>query len=90
MSAFPLIPLRTLRQSLRLVWRGSRPWPLYYLIILVVQAILPLAGLYLTKLLVDSVVAQAGVVAPPFSEVAVYIGLLAAVWLLGSACRRSR
>ena len=44
-------------RGLGLVWNVARPWTIAWLILLVLQGLLPAATVYLTKLLVDSVVA---------------------------------
>ncbi|MEC4896288.1 MAG: ABC transporter ATP-binding protein [Oscillatoria sp. PMC 1051.18] len=44
--------------ALRLVWQSSPRWTIIRLILLVIQSILPLIGLYLTKLIVDTIAAS--------------------------------
>jgi ATP-binding cassette, subfamily B, bacterial len=48
--------LSYLPRTLRLVWAASRNWTLVWGVLLIVQGLLPAAVVYLTKLLVDSVV----------------------------------
>jgi ATP-binding cassette subfamily B protein len=45
-----------LYRGLGLVWNVARPWTIAWLILLTLQGLLPAATVYLTKLLVDSVV----------------------------------
>jgi ATP-binding cassette subfamily B protein len=72
-----------------LVWRSSPAWTLASGGLVLVQGVLPLASLYLVKLVVDAV--AAGLESPgadgSFSRVAVLIGWAAGVAFLGSLCR---
>jgi len=56
-----------LRRALDLVWQSARNWAIASLILMVIQAILPLAVLYLIKLTVDAI--TAGISAPDKSAV---------------------
>lgn len=47
-------------QALQLIWRAARRWTLAWLILLCIQALLPAAFVYLSRLLVDGLVATAG------------------------------
>jgi ATP-binding cassette subfamily B protein len=58
-SQTPTLRLAHLRFSLRLVWASSRTWTLVLVGLVVVQGLLPLATLYIIKLLVDAVAAGA-------------------------------
>jgi ATP-binding cassette, subfamily B, bacterial len=49
-----------LRRAVQLVWRGSARWTLVGLGLGVAQAVLPLAGLYLLKRIIDAIVVVAG------------------------------
>ena len=49
--------LSYLPRTLRLVWNATRNWTLAWSVLLVVQGLLPAAAVYLTKVLVDSLVA---------------------------------
>lgn len=49
--------LTYLPQTLRLIWAAARGWTLAWTVLLVVQGLLPAATVYLTRLLVDSLVA---------------------------------
>ena len=51
------IQLTYLPQTLRLIWAAARGWTLAWTVLLVVQGLLPAATVYLTRLLVDSLVA---------------------------------
>jgi len=73
----------------RLVWRAAPGWTLVNLMLVVVQGLLPLAGLYLMKRIVDAVagaVASLGGAAS-FEPVAIWILLAGAVALLTAVCR---
>ncbi|HEY9667300.1 MAG TPA: ABC transporter ATP-binding protein [Coleofasciculaceae cyanobacterium] len=52
--------LSYLPQTLRLVWAAAHHWTLAWIILLVVQGLLPVATVYLTRLLVNSLVAVSG------------------------------
>jgi ATP-binding cassette, subfamily B, bacterial len=49
-----------LLQSFHLVWTASRYWTLAWIVLLAIQGLLPATTVYLTRLLVDSVVAVVG------------------------------
>src|SRR5258705_2671008 len=52
-----LAQLPYLPRALALVWLVARPWTVTWIVLLVVQGLLPAATVYLTKLVVDGVVA---------------------------------
>lgn len=52
--------LAHLTQTLRLVWVAARGWTLAWAFLLVIQGLLPAATVYLTRLLVDSLVTNIG------------------------------
>ncbi|HEX5886200.1 MAG TPA: ABC transporter ATP-binding protein [Pyrinomonadaceae bacterium] len=54
-----LAQLPYLPRALKLVWEVARPWTVAWIILLIVQGLLPAATVYLTKLVVDGVVAAA-------------------------------
>ena len=70
-----------LGRALRFVWQSAKGWTLANVFLLVVQGVLPLIQLYLTKLMVDAV--AAGVAAPDkgvaFRHVLLLVGLTGAV-----------
>jgi ATP-binding cassette, subfamily B, bacterial len=74
---FKLTRLLHLGRALRLVWQNTRGWTIAGSGLLFVQGALPLASLYLMKLMIDAV--TAGIAAPDksvaFGRVAVLIGL---------------
>jgi ATP-binding cassette subfamily B protein len=53
--------LSYLPRALRLVWKAAKNWTLAWFILLVIQGLLPAATVYLTRLLVDSLVAAMGI-----------------------------
>ncbi len=70
-------------RALNLVWRCSRNLTVASVIIVLIQSLLPLAGLYLMKRVVDEVTAQQQI---SFRRVAFLIGLSAAIALLEILC----
>jgi len=74
-----------LGRALRLVWESSPRWTSLSLVLVAIQAVLPLVTLYLTKLVVDAV--AAGVTSPgttDFSTVLIFLGLAGLATLLAS------
>jgi ATP-binding cassette, subfamily B, bacterial len=53
-----LAQLPYLPRALKLVWEVARPWTVAWIVLLLVQGLLPAAVVYLTKLVVDGVVAR--------------------------------
>lgn len=51
-----LLQLPNLPRALALVWQVARPWTITWVLLLIVQGVLPAAAVYLTKLLVDSLI----------------------------------
>ncbi|MEM7033148.1 MAG: ABC transporter ATP-binding protein [Chloroflexota bacterium] len=51
-----LVQLPYLPQTLHLVWKAARPWTLTWVLLLLIQGLLPVATVYLTRALVDSLV----------------------------------
>jgi ATP-binding cassette, subfamily B, bacterial len=62
MDGPPIKQALRIDRALRLVWRSAPGWTLVNLVLVVVQGLLPLAGLYLMKEIVDAV--TAGIAAP--------------------------
>lgn len=52
-----LAQLPYLPRALKLVWQVARPWTIAWIVLLIVQGLLPAATVYLTKLVVDGIVA---------------------------------
>ncbi len=77
-----------LRRALHLVWESAPSWTVASIALLVVQGILPLLSLYLTKLMVDAV--STGLTAADkaaiLGQVMVLIILAGAIALLGDLC----
>jgi ATP-binding cassette, subfamily B, bacterial len=75
--------LRPIKKALQLIWRGTRNWTIAYFVLLLLQALLPLAILLLIKAIVDAFTAgeEGGV---DIQNIFLYIGLLGGVWLLNS------
>ena len=75
-----------LRRAVRLVWQSAPGWTLANLVLYVVQGVLPLASLYLTKLMVDAVTASLRSPTSHFSRVLWLILGLGGVALAGALC----
>lgn len=77
-------PLVLLPRSLRLVWTAAPHWTTAWICLLIVQGVLPVATVYLTKLIIDSFVATTGsnVSWAAIQPILVLVGLLAAVLLV--------
>ena len=76
-------------RALRLVWTSGPGWTAASVVLVFVQSVLPLAQLYLLKLIVD---ALAGLIGPEqrataFGQVAVLVGIAAGVALISAICR---
>jgi len=78
-----------LGRALRFVWHSAKGWTIVNGFFLVIQGVLPLLPLYLTKLMVDAV--TAGPAAPDkgaaLRHVLLLVGLMAAVTLLAALIR---
>ncbi|MDF5716552.1 MAG: ABC transporter ATP-binding protein [Rhizonema sp. NSF051] len=76
--------LSYLPQTFRLVWAASRSWTLGWMVLLVVQGVLPTATVYLTRWVVNSLVASvgAGISENSIQKVVIPVGLMAGVLLL--------
>ena len=79
-----LAQLPYLPRALALVWEVARPWTIAWIVLLIVQGLLPAATVYLTKLVVDGVVAAVnnGSSWPSVSRVLILLAVLAGVLLL--------
>jgi ATP-binding cassette subfamily B protein len=78
-----------LPRGLALAWEASRPWTIAWLGLLVVEGLVPVGLVYLTKLVVDALVAalKNGPAWPNARGVFITIGLLAAITLLSEVVR---
>lgn len=94
MTRSPTISLRELRsqlpylpRTLKLVWQAAGTWTLAWLGLLLVQGVLPLAAVFLTKAVVDALVAALGGGGdwPALQPVAWWGGLMAGALLLTEA-----
>lgn len=74
--------------ALRLVWRSSPRWTVARVVLLVVQSLLPLVSLYLTKLIIDKVAAASTIAdkGVNFRQVAFFLGLFVVVTLVSTLC----
>ena len=75
--------------ALRLVWQSAPGWTIASLALLIVQGVLPLASLYLMKLVVDAVTTalESPDKAAAFGQVAIFISLTGGVTLIGALFR---
>ncbi len=75
--------LTKLMRALRLVWQSSKGWTAAWIVMLVVQGLLPAASVYLIKLLVDALVAAMAPGSDPahYRALVVYAVLMASVLL---------
>ena len=78
-----------LHRPLILIWESARKWTIVGLVLMVLQAVMPLALLYLIKLTVDAV--TAGIAAADktaaFREILILVALTGLVSLIIAACR---
>jgi len=83
------LQLRSTLRALALVWTAARPWMVAWVIVLVLQGLLPAASVHLTRILVDALVSAVGsrgdwaTIRPGF----VPAGLLAGTLLLAEILR---
>ena len=86
-KAFAQLP--QLSRAVGLLWRVARPWTIAWLILLIVQGLLPAATVYLTKLVVDGVVAavNAGSSWVTVRPVVLIVIVLAGIMLLQEVVR---
>lgn len=84
-----LAQLPYLPRALALVWRVARPWTIAWLILLLIQGLLPAATVYLTKFVVDGLVAalKSGASWQSVRVVLILVALLAAIMLLMEVAR---
>lgn len=78
------VPVK-LGYALRLVWRSGPQWSIINGILVMVQGLLPLAILYLTKLVIDAITSAQGTTEPV--EVLLLVGLMGGAALIVAACR---
>jgi ATP-binding cassette, subfamily B, bacterial len=76
--------LRNIARTLRLVWSACRGWTVLWVILLMVQGVLPVATVQVTRLLVDGLTGAmaAGSSSADFRPVLVLAALMAAILLL--------
>lgn len=72
------------RRSLRLIWNAAPRWTVYWALLLVFQGVLPAASVYLTKLVIDSLMAarESGGAWEQIEKAIIWLILTAAVFLL--------
>jgi ATP-binding cassette subfamily B protein len=84
-----LAQLPYLPRALKLVWEVARPWTISWILLLIVQGLLPAATVYLTKLVVDGVIAavNSGSSWPNVRNVLLLLLLLGGILLLMEVVR---
>lgn len=86
---FGLENLLNLRRAINIVWQGAPGWTVANAALVALQSLLPLAALYLTKLIVDAV--TVGLASPDkdiaFNRTLLFISIAGAVALLSAFCR---
>ncbi len=84
-----LAQLPHLPRALGLVWKVARPWTIAWIMLLALQGLLPAAAVYLTKLVVDGLVAalRTGGSWPEARAVMILVGALGCVMLLMEVAR---
>ncbi len=76
--------LLLMRRAVGLVWQSAPGWTLVSLVLLIAQGLLPLASLYLLKLIVDAVTAALKSSQPDFNQTLWLIVAMGAVTLAGA------
>ena len=81
--------IRLLPRALALIWKASRGWTAIWTALLIVQGILPVASVYLTRGVVDSLVVAVRTQGDPqqIRHTFVLLAVVALVLLLGEALR---
>jgi ATP-binding cassette, subfamily B, bacterial len=84
-----LAQLPYLPRALTLVWEAARPWTIAWVVLLIVQGLLPAAIVYFTKLIVDGVViaVRNGSSSPQVRPVLMLLLLLGGILLLMEVVR---
>ena len=84
-----LAQLPQLSRAVSLLWHVARPWTIAWIILLVVQGLLPVATVYLTKLVVDGVVSavSAGSSWTSARPVLIVVVVLAVIMVVQEAVR---
>lgn len=84
-----LAQLPYLPRALKLVWEVARPWTIAWIVLLIVQGLLPAATVYLTKLVVDGVITAVrnGSSWPNLRHVLLLLTLLGGILLLMEVVR---
>jgi len=83
------VQLRYLPRALGIVWTAARRWAIAGILLIAAQGVLPVATVYLTKLLVDSIVAAIGAHGgwESMRPAMILVGVMAGVVLLGELLR---
>ncbi len=76
--------LLLLRRAVVLVWKSAPGWTIASLVLLVVQSVLPLASLYLLKLIVEAVTTALSSAQPDFNHILWLIVVMGLVTLMGA------
>ena len=82
-----LVQLPNMPRALTLVWQVARPWTIAWIVLLIIQGLLPAATVYLTKLVVDGVVVALRTGTSDVRQVLMRLLLLGGVLLLMEVVR---
>jgi ATP-binding cassette subfamily B protein len=89
-ASLPLIArLRPLRRGLALVWESSAGWSVLRVLLILVHGLVPLASLYLLKLIIESITAAMASPDPTqhLGRALLFVGLSALASLIGAGAR---
>src|SRR6185369_11126982 len=86
-----LAQLPNLPRALALVWQAARPWTIPWVVLLIIQGLLPAALVYLTKLFVDALILalRIGGSWPEMRDVLTVVLMLGGVLLLMEVVRHT-
>ena len=84
-----LAQLPHLPRALSLVWQVGRPWTVAWIVLLIVQGVLPAAVVYLTKLVVDGVAVTGGGAPGRMRHVLLLVVILGSTLLLMEIVRNA-
>ncbi|MDA3798298.1 MAG: ABC transporter ATP-binding protein [Kiritimatiellae bacterium] len=83
--------IKDICRVLALIWRSSRSWTIASMFLVVINGVLPLANIYLIKLVIDSVTDAAKATPDDqnsyFLKSAIYIGCMGLATILTALCR---
>src|SRR5215510_4223944 len=86
-----LVQLPNLPRALALVWQAARPWTIPWIVLLIIQGLLPAALVYLTKLFVDALILALRIFGswPEMRDVLIIVLMLGSVLVLMEVVRHT-